>query len=70
MRNKHAGKAAFFLKPDQKIDNLCLYGYIQCGYRLITKQEFRVYCQGSGNSNPLPLTPGKFMYITDGMFYI
>ena len=61
MRDKHAGKAALFLKPDQKIDNLCLYGHIQRGNGLITEQEFGIYRQGPGNTNPLPLSPGKFM---------
>ena len=64
MRNKQIGNAHFLLDMLQQIDNLCLYGNIQCTDGLITDDELRIQGKCSGNSNTLTLSAGKFMRVT------
>ena len=56
----------FVLKVLQEIDDLRLNGNIQGTDRFVTHNEFRRQGQSSGNTDPLPLTTGKFVRITTG----
>ena len=53
VRDEQIGKIMFFLKFIQKVDDLCLNGYVQSRYRLIADYEFRIQCQSSGDTNTL-----------------
>ena len=56
MCNEKIGQSQFFLKLLEHVDNLGLDGYIQCGYRLITHNELRIYRQGARNADTLTLS--------------
>ena len=70
MGNEQIGQPFFLLKADQKIYDLSLYRYVQCGDRLIAYDKFRLHGKGSGNSDPLALTAGKLMDISCRMLGI
>ena len=40
--NKKIGQIKFLLQVTEQIDNLCLNGNIQCGYRFVADNEDRV----------------------------
>ena len=56
MCNEKIGQSQFFLKLLEHVDYLGLDGYIQCGYRLITHNELRIYRQGARNADTLTLS--------------
>ena len=70
MGDEEVGQTQLFLKLDQQIDNLRLNGNIQCRYRLITDNKFRIYSQSSRNTDTLPLSAGKLMRETTCMLFI
>ena len=61
MGDKQIGQLFGLLQIFQHVDNLCLNGHIQSRYRLITDDKSRIYCQRSGNADPLTLSTGKFV---------
>ena len=66
--NEQVGKAELLLKIAQHIDDLRLDGYIQSGDGFVQDQELRVDDQSPGNTDSLPLSPGKLMGIAvDGI---
>ena len=70
MSDKQIGQPSLLLQIFKHIDDLRLNRYIQCGNRLITDDEFRIYCQRSGNTNSLTLSAGKLMGIAVSMLRI
>ena len=60
MGDKQVCQSSFFPQILQQVDDLCLIGYIQGRYRLITDDEFRIHSQGSGNTDTLLLTAREF----------
>src|SRR5699024_5862676 len=68
--NKHIGKSMLILKFLQQIDNLALNGNVQSRNRLVADDKFRFYRQSPGNTDTLPLTSGKLMRKTVGMFSV
>ena len=63
MADKQICQIVFLLEIFQKIDNLCLNGDIQCGNRLIADDKVRIQGNRPCNTDPLPLSAGKFMRI-------
>ena len=70
MGNEEICKAKLSLKFYEKIDNLCLNGYVKSGNRLVTDDKFRIYRKCSCDSNTLSLPTGKLMRKTGCMFLI
>ena len=64
MGNKQISQSTLSLKLLQKVDNLRLDGNVQSGNRLITYNEVRVYCKGTGDTNTLALSAGKLVWKT------
>ena len=64
MPDEQVGKTVLLLQILQKIQNLALHRHIECGHRLITYNQLRLQCDGSCNSDSLPLASGKLMRIT------
>ncbi len=69
MGDKQIGDPLLILEIFQKIDDLRLNGYIQRRNRLVTDYQIRLQNQRTRNPNPLPLSAGKLMGITVGMFF-
>ena len=66
----HNNGGSFFLRQlFQKLQNLCLYGHIQCGCRLICDNQLRVTRQSRRNDDSLPHTAGKFERILIEPFF-
>ena len=66
----HDNGGSFFLRQlFQKLQDLCLYGYIQCGCRLICDNELRITRQRRRNDDSLPHTAGKFERILIEPFF-
>ena len=66
----HDNRGSFFLRQlFQKLQNLCLYGHIQCGCRLICDNQLRVTRQSRRNDDSLPHTAGKFERILIEPFF-
>ena len=61
MGNEEICKAKLSLKFYEKIDNLCLNGYVKSGNRLVADDKFRIYRKCSCDSNTLSLPTGKLM---------
>ena len=66
----HNNGGSFFLRQlFQKLQNLCLYGHIQCGCRLICDNQLRITRQSRRNDDSLPHTAGKFERILIEPFF-
>ena len=51
------------LVPKNEFDDLCLDGHVQSRNRLIGDDHRRLYHQGAGNTDPLPLAAGELVGI-------
>ena len=60
------GEIIFFLNIHEQVDYLRLNGNIECGYRFIAYDKIGTAGQSSGNTYPLPLSTGKFMWVPVG----
>ena len=47
----------------KQVQDLCLDGNVERGYRLIEDNDARVRCKGTGNADALCLTAGKFVRV-------
>ena len=56
VRDEQIAELVLLLKFVQKVDYLCLDGYVQSRYRLVSDHEFRVQGKGSRYADPLPLS--------------
>ena len=68
--DKQVGQAQFRLHILQHIHNLGLNRYVQGGNRLVADDKFRLHRQGPGDTDPLLLSPGKFVGIPVGVFAV
>ena len=70
VRDEEVGEAEVFLEVVEKIENLRLNGNIQSADWFVAHDKFRGDGQGAGDADTLTLSPGKFMGVTVGVFWI
>src|SRR5512140_2192764 len=68
MRDEQISQTEFLLEFLQKIENLCLHGYIECGYRLIADDQLRIESKRARHTDALALSAAKRMRITRHVF--
>jgi hypothetical protein len=61
MSYEKVGQSEPFLEFLQQIDNLRLYGYVESRYRFVADDQRRIAREGSGDVDPLSLSPGEFV---------
>ena len=54
--DKQVGELILLLQIHQQVQNLRLYGNIQCGNGLIAKNQLWIHRQGPDDADTLPLT--------------
>ena len=64
--DEEIGEAKLFLEFFQEVDDLGLDRHVQSRYRLVADDEARLYRQGPGDADPLPLPPAEFMGVPVG----
>ena len=63
MGDKEIRQFELLLQILQKVNYLCLNGYVQCGNRLIADYELGIQSQSSRNTDSLSLSAGKLVWI-------
>ena len=66
--DKEIGAAALLLDVLHEVDHLGLNGHVQRGDALVRDDELRVHDQRPGDAHTLPLSAGKLVGITGGVF--
>src|SRR5262249_26825157 len=67
MGNENVSQTEFLLQVLQEIDDLCLNGYVERGYRFVTDNQFGRNRQGASNSDALALAAGELMWVPPHM---
>ncbi len=63
MGNENVGQPQVSLQLLKQIQNLRLNRHIQCRHRLVTDNQLRVHCQGTGNADSLTPSPVQLVRI-------
>ena len=64
VRDKQIGQSSLLLQIAKQVDDLCLNRHVQCRYRLITHDEFRIQRKCTCDTDSLSLSAGELMRIT------
>ena len=64
MRNKQICQVVLLFQIQKQVDDLRLDGNVQSGYRFVTYNKLRIYCQRSGYTDTLSLSAGELMGVT------
>src|SRR5262249_23799310 len=68
--NENVSQTEFLLQVLQEIDDLCLNGYVERGYRLVTDNQLGRNRQGASNSDALALSARELMWISPHMIRV
>ena len=68
--DEQVGDSELLLEFFEHVDDLCLDGNVQGGYRLIADDEGRVDRQSAGNADPLSLSAGELVGIPGGVLRV
>ena len=64
VRDKQIGQSSLLLQIAKQVNDLCLNRHVQCRYRLIAHDEFRIQRKRTRDTDSLSLTAGKLVRIT------